>query len=585
MKKKRSNPRRDPAGVYLRKAFRGNQLCFAGLLFCQLLAAALNTCIAALLQQVIDTAAGQSSVTLRQLLMLTLALVLVFLVVELLERETASRFVRRANRQYKRGLFEDILKKSLASFTTERTGEYISMLSVDAKTIEERYFCAISQIVLNVALVLFSLALMLYYSWGFALLVLILSAMPLLLSVMFGGGMAKAESRVSTCAGEAAAEVKDLLSGFSVVKSFQAEREAAAQFVAKDDELEQAKFGRTRLRLLCGTVAGGAAFLMQLGVFLAGAYASGRGWITVGSIVAFLQLSGMLVSPLQSLPAQLAELRGARELAKKAAETLGRNAARGGEVPLCGIGDGIRCTDLYFGYEGGQDILKGVRLRLRPGKSYAVVGASGSGKTTLLNLLLGSYDGYRGSIRIGGVELRQARMERLYELMAMIQQNVFVFDATIVENITMFKQFPEAEIAEAIRRSGLESLIAQKGRDYRCGENGCNLSGGERQRISIARALLKDAQVLLMDEATAALDSRTAANVIGAILDVEGLTRVVVTHKLDGALLRRFDEILVLHGGVIAEAGSFDELLEQDGYFRALFRVAQDGESGDLAGV
>ena len=172
-------------------------------------------------------------------------------------------------------------------------------------------------------------------------------------------------------------------------------------------------------------------------------------------------------------------------------------------------------------------------------------------------------------------EVKNISSESLYDIVSMIQQNVFVFNASIRDNITMFHEFPKVEVDRAIELSGLSKLIADRGEDYLCGENGSGLSGGEKQRISIARSLLKQSQVLLVDEATAALDARTAYQVSSAILDLSGLTRIVVTHALDEALLKRYDCILTLKNGSIAEADTFDRLMENKGYFYSLYTVAQ----------
>ena len=138
----------------------------------------------------------------------------------------------------------------------------------------------------------------------------------------------------------------------------------------------------------------------------------------------------------------------------------------------------------------------------------------------------------------------------------------------------MFKEFPDERVQRAIALSGLKKLIEEKGEDYLCGENGCNLSGGERQRISIARCLLRETPVLVADEATAALDAKTAYDVVDAILDMDELTRIIVTHQLEEALLSRYDEIIVMKNGHIEECGSFTELLDKKGYFYLLYNVA-----------
>ncbi len=215
-------------------------------------------------------------------------------------------------------------------------------------------------------------------------------------------------------------------------------------------------------------------------------------------------------------------------------------------------------------------------LDFAPGKSYAVVGASGSGKSTLLGLVMGSCPEYLGSVTMDDRELRDVNTDSIFDVVSVIQQNVFIFDDTIRRNICMFREFPEELVETAVRRAGLSGLVEEKGWDYVCGEGGVNLSGGEKQRIAIARSLLKQSQVLLADEATSALDAETADMVTGAILDLEGITRLVVTHRLDEKALTRFDEIVVMRNGRVAERGSFAGLMERKEYFYSLYQVSRE---------
>ena len=214
-------------------------------------------------------------------------------------------------------------------------------------------------------------------------------------------------------------------------------------------------------------------------------------------------------------------------------------------------------------------------IAFRAGGCYALVGGSGSGKSTLLNLLMASSREYQGKICYDGKELRDVSPGSLYDLVSIIQQNVFVFNSTIRDNITMFSDFPKEEVDNAVRLSGLKKLIDEKGENYLCGENGAGLSGGERQRISIARALLRRTPVLLVDEATASLDAETSFEVMDAILKLDGFTRVIVTHDLDENILRRCTGVYTLKNGGISEQGSFDKLMAQKGYFYSLFTVSQ----------
>jgi ABC-type multidrug transport system fused ATPase/permease subunit len=319
-----------------------------------------------------------------------------------------------------------------------------------------------------------------------------------------------------------------------------------------------------------------AGITAQLGVFIFSAYLalSGKA-ITAGTALIFVQLMNYVLQPIGTIPTCIAERKAARALVEKIADAINTNVREEKTSESFVLRDGIKISNLSFGYKEDKQVLTDINLNFELGKKYAVVGASGSGKSTLLSLLMASYPNYSGSIVYDGRELREINSADLYEIESIIQQNVFVFNATIRDNITMFRDFPENEIESAIRLSGLSELIAEKGADYLCGENGNGLSGGEKQRISIARSLLKKSQVLLVDEATAALDAETAFRVSSAILSLDGITCIVVTHNLDAALLSKYDSIITLKNGRITESGTFDELIEKKGYFYSLYTVSQ----------
>ena len=236
---------------------------------------------------------------------------------------------------------------------------------------------------------------------------------------------------------------------------------------------------------------------------------------------------------------------GTLGLMDQLADALAQHGTAAGQAELAPLTEGIRMEHVSFSYEPGREVLHDVSTTFEAGKAYAVVGGSGSGKSTLLNLLMAAGD-YQGSIRLDGTELRDVLPESLYAVMSVIQQNVFVFNASIRDNVTMFREFPQEALGEAIRRAHLRELLDARGADYLCGESGKGLSGGEKQRVSIARTLLKKSSVLLADEATAALDAKTAHAVTSDLLDLTGMTRIIVTHNLEASALRRFDRILVM---------------------------------------
>ena len=550
---------------------------FALAVFAALTGGTLNLIVTWLMQQLIDAASGApGALPLAALAEITGGFVVLCAVLFLLKYASEPRFIARAMRQYKELAFQKLTEKSIASFRDESTAAYLSALTNDAASVEADYLAQQLAVITKTVTFFGALFMMLWYSPLLTAIAVGVTALPLAASLLTGGRLQAAEKQVSERNRDFTAALSDCLSGFAVVKTFKAEREIFQLFAESNRALEQEKFSRRRLKVLIGMIGAVTGLVAQLGVFLAGAWLalSGSG-LTAGTVILFVNLMNFMIGPVSELPALLAGRRAALGLIGKLADALEKDGSAGGSRMLSRLEHGIELRDVSFGYEAGKDVLRHVSARFEAGRAYVIVGGSGSGKSTLLNLLLAENTGYRGSVLLDGTELRELSPEALYGLMSVIHQNVFVFNASIRDNVSMFREFPQEAQDEAIRRAHLRELLDARGADYLCGENGKGLSGGEKQRVSIARSLLKKSSVLLVDEATAALDMQTAHQVSSDILNLTGMTRIVVTHSLEEALLRRYDGIFVLKNGTLAESGSFDELMQRKGYFYALFTVAQ----------
>lgn len=558
---------------YIRAMYRKNHLAFLTALAASLMSTPLVLAVSWLLGEVLDTVTAGDMGRLGWCLRFGLILALASFLADSVYAWAMSRFVHRAMAQYRDCAFARLSEKGISAFARENTSRYLSALTNDAASIEENYLKNSFDLAAQSLVFLGGLGMMFWYSAVLALAALGLSVLPILASLLMGGELSRRESQVSDGNQRFVSRLKDLLGGFAVIKSFKAEQEAREQFEAANSETEEIKRRRRRWQAMLTAAVGLCGIVMQFGIFLFGAYLAMEGRITGGAVIAIVNLSGNVLNPIQTVPQYWAARKAARGLIEKLARMLEENRSRPGRAIQPALREAIELRDVTFGYEPDRPVLRNVSLRLEAGKKYALVGASGSGKSTLLNLLMGAWGSYGGSVTIDGQELREVSGDSLYDLMSLIGQNVFLFDDTIRRNITMFRDFPDQQVADAVKRSGLTSLVAQKGEDYRCGENGGGLSGGERQRISIARTLLRGTPVLLLDEATASLDNQTAYEVTDAILGLEGLTRLVVTHRLEAALLERYDEIFVLRGGTVAERGRFADLMDRKGYFYSLYNV------------
>lgn len=560
---------------FRRRLFYKNKMCFIASVIMTIVMSFLNLMISWLIQQIMDSMANQNMQSAVRCAWIAASVVIAYTVANAVYRAVYPRFLQRAMQQYRDYAFSRLTQKSLRSFSKEGTALYVSALTNDCTSIENNYLAATFTLIEFLFCFLGALIMMLYYSPVMLVLAVALSFLPVAVSMTAGNRLTEQEKEISKKNERFVSIVNELLSGFPVIKSFRAETQASRLFSKRNEQAEEAKKNKRRTEQLISLLANDAGIIAQMGIFLAGAWLaiSGKG-VTAGVVIVFVQLMNYILNPISQVPLLWSNRKAAIALMEKLSDALSENVREEGREKLNGFSEKIEMKNLTYGYEPESPVLKDLDVQFDAGKSYAIVGGSGSGKSTLLNLLMGSSSNYQGEICIDSVSIKNIESESLYQLMTSVQQNVFVFNDTIRNNVTMFHEFPDKEVTLALERSGLSEFIEKRGEDFVCGENGANLSGGERQRISIARALLRKSPILLVDEATAALDAATARAVSFSILNLVGMTRIVVTHRLEEAILRRYDKILVMKNGTICEQGNFDTLMQQKGQFYSLFQIA-----------
>lgn len=560
---------------FIHQLYYKNRMNFIVTIILTIAMSSLNLMISWLIQQIMDSMANQNMQAVVRCAWIAASVVIAYTVANAVYRAVYPRFLQRAMQQYRDYAFSRLTQKSLRSFSKEGTALYVSALTNDCTSIENNYLAATFTLIELLFCFWGALIMMLYYSPVMLVLAVALSFLPVAVSMKAGNRLTEQEKEISKKNERFVSIVNELLSGFPVIKSFRAEAQASRLFSQRNEQAEEAKKNKRRTEQLISLLANDAGIIAQMGIFLAGAWLaiSGKG-VTAGVVIVFVQLMNYILNPISQVPLLWSNRKAAIALMEKLSDALSENVREEGREKLNGFSEKIEVKDLTYGYEPESHVLKDLDVQFDAGKSYAIVGGSGSGKSTLLNLLMGSSSNYQGEICIDSVSIKNIESESLYQLMTSVQQNVFVFNDTIRNNVTMFHEFPDKEVTLALERSGLSEFIEKRGEDFVCGENGANLSGGERQRISIARALLRKSPILLVDEATAALDAATARAVSFSILNLVGMTRIVVTHRLEEAILRRYDKILVMKNGTICEQGNFDTLMQQKGQFYSLFQIA-----------
>ena len=491
-------------------------------------------------------------------------------------RYFVPEYLYHAANSYRNVAFKYMLKKGINSFEQDGSSAYISALTNDLNSIETTYLEDMFTLAADSISFVVALIMLLVQSVPLTLVAIAASILPLIISVKLGGVLGEIQKRSSEKASEFIAQVSDLVKGFPLIKAYGASKAALKLFKADNSALETTKKERRRTSIFINILSWSAFGLSQWAVLIAGTYLciTNQG-VTPGVILMATLLMNYISLPLQTIPPILAARKASNELISKFADLLASDKESEGADRLDAVEHRITVNNLSFAYEEESPVLKDITVEFAPKKSYAIVGASGSGKSTLFNLLMGGYLTYQGNIFYDGLELKGINKKSLYQNVSLVQQENFLFNASIKDNVTMFGNHPEDAVMDACNRAGLAEFIEKNGLNYRCGEGGSNLSGGERQRVCIARSLLKGSKVLLLDEATSALDHATADQIISSIANLTDTTRIVITHSLEEAQLTKFDEILVMKDGRLVEKGTFDELMAHDDYFKALYTLEQ----------
>ena len=535
-----------------------------------------NIVISWLLQTIIDIVSGDSSMTILQVGIIAMITFLIFIAAYMIYRVARPKYLYQAMLCYKQKIFCKMIDKNLSSFRKENTSQYLSMYTNDAKMIEMYYFDSVLEMIDLTVSFVGALLLMLWYSPILTVLGVILSVLPMAASLPIANKMSESERKVSDGNGEFVSIVRDILQGFPVIKSFQAEKEMKKNFFRENERMEHLKYQSRYIEESINLWGTAASVMMRLGIFLIGAGMSISGYgVTPGIVLVFLQLMNYVISPIERIPSILAKRKAAIGLIEKMLVSVQINQEKRKENKIGMLKKGISLKDVSVSI-GNKNVLHHLNFEFEIGKKYAVVGSSGAGKSTLINTIMGGFSPVQGAVLFDGIDSREIQPESLFQVMALVQQSVFVFRDTIRNNITLFKEFDEEKLKKAADQAGLRELIDKRGLNDSCGENGNKLSGGERQRIAIARALLRGSQVLLLDEATAALDNQTSYAVIDAVLSMKEMTEIIVTHRLEEKLLYQYDEILVMHAGKIVEKGTFQELMQKKGFFYSLYVVSKE---------
>ena len=534
-----------------------------------------NIAFAYSIKIIIDSGMSQNREALTQAILIGAIVIFIYASLNFISLRLRNKLVRQIMSRYKNKVFKSILDRDYREFSKEKSGKFISILTENMKKIEQEYLHQYFNISKNISLMIFSLVAMFIGNWFLTLLVIIASIIPMMISGFIGQKSASLQNSSMIAEQKYLAKVKDILAGFLVIKSFNVKEAIRQDYKNESEKLDEIYFIKGKFDVLSNVISQLSGMIVFLVAFGGGMYLVFGGHTTIGSVTAIVQLVNFVVMPLNEIGMGMSKFREG-QATLNSFEVKDVTELQTGKTKEY-FDDVISFSNVDFSYPNAEEkIFNNLSLQIKKGEKIAIVGMSGSGKSTLLNLLLRFYDVTSGYISIDNQDLQAISAESLYNLMTIVQQDVYIFDDTLKANITLSQSFTEDDIKKAVQQSGLESYILENelGLQTLCGENGSNLSGGERQRLSIARALIRKTPILLLDEATSSLDNQVTTEIESSILDIQNLTALVVTHKLNENILKKYDRILFMKDGVIVEDGSFSDLMDRRGEFYKLFELS-----------
>ena len=559
----------------MKQLIKNHQKAFYAFMIFNILVPLTNVAFAYSIKGIIDSGMSQNKEALTQAVLVGATVIFIYAALNFISLRLRNKLVRQIMSRYKNKVFQSILDRDYRDFSKEKSGKFISVLTENMKKIEQDYLHQYFNISKNLSLMIFSLLAMFIGNWYLTLLVIIASIIPMMISGFIGQKSAYLQKSVMIADQKYLAKVKDILAGFLVIKSFNVKEAIRQDYRNESEKLDEIYFMKGKFDVLANVISQLSGMIVFLVAFGGGMYLVFNGYTTIGSVTAIVQLVNFVVMPLNEVGMGMSKFREGQATldAFEVKDVIELQTGKMKEY----FDDVISFSNIDFSYPNTEEkIFNHLSLKIQKGEKIAIVGMSGSGKSTLLNLLLRFYDVTSGHISIDNQDIQAISAESLYNLMTIVQQDVYIFDDTLRANITLNQSFTDEEIKKAVQQSGLESYVLENelGLQALCGENGSNLSGGQKQRVSIARALIRKTPILLLDEATSSLDNQVTTEIESSILDIQNLTALVVTHKMNENILKKYDRILFMKDGVIVEDGSFSDLMDRRGEFYKLFELS-----------
>lgn len=447
-----------------------------------------------------------------------------------------------------------VFKKNINEFQKENTAKYISAITNDINTIENNYITGIYEILINIIYFIVVIAIIVYVSPMALLLGLSIGIASSIISVALNKPIQKHHIQRSELYEKYTTYIKEVLSAFHIIKSNNLNSKVKKDFYDKSNSIQEKGYVIDKLETYITALQNITIYLALFILLGITSYMAIKGSISFGGVVLVINNIDRIINPVMVIGERLPKLLSTKRLFEKIDKTLENQDDYIETVELEAFKDGIEFKDVSFAYDDGY-ILSDVNISFKKGEKYLIIGPSGGGKSTFLKLLRKYFVPNKGKILIDGKDLKDITKESYFKHISNVEQEVFLFEDTIRNNLTLYKDYSEAEIQDAIEKTGLNDFIKSlpQGLDTMIYDNGKNISGGERSRIAIARSLLQKADILFLDEAFASLDSKTAKEIEYTLLNLKDITVVNVSHVIFRENKAKYDNVyLVKNKGIKA---------------------------------